>query len=107
MKQIATGIVALFLGAALFFGISFWMSYVTLDIVKLYKIPYLINFDFYQIFGSIIVLAIVRMKTNNQKNDKDSEVEDKFTQSIAQTISGGLNILLIWGLCYAAKYLFS
>ena len=64
-------------------------------------------FDFYQIFGSISVLAIIRMKTDNQKNDKDSEVEDKFIRSIAQTISGGLNILLIWGLCYAAKYLFS
>jgi hypothetical protein len=103
MKQIATIIMALFLGAALFFGISFLMCYVIIDIAKLFSIPYLINFNFYQVFGAIIVLSIARMK-GEKKEDK--EPEDKFAQAVASTISGALNILLIWGMCYTVKFLF-
>ena len=104
MKQIATAIGVLVIGSTLFFGISFLMCYVVIDLIQLFNIPYLKTFSFFNVFGTIIILSIVRMKTENKKSE--SETDDQMVRSIANTISGALSILMLWGLCYIIKYLF-
>ena len=104
MKQIATAIGVLVIAATLFFGTSFLISYAVIDIVRLFDIPYLKTFSFFNIFGVIIVISMIRMKTEHKKSE--GENDDKMIQAISKTISGILSILMLWGLCYIVKYLF-
>lgn len=110
MKQLATIIMTLTVSTVLFFGISFWMCYVILDIIHLFTIPYFINLTMSQVFAIIVILAIARMKTDNTDKSKESieeTAEETMIKAIGRTISGSLTILFIWGLCYIAKYLLS
>jgi hypothetical protein len=79
------------------------MCYVVIDLIQLFDIPYLKTFSFFNVFGAIIILSIVRMKVENKS---DSETDDRMVRSIANAISGALTILMLWGLCYIIKYLF-
>lgn len=103
MKNLATAIGVLIIGSFLFFGISFLMTYVAIDVTRLYQIPYLNTFTFSNMFGLIVVVSMIRTKAQKKTDEDDSE---KFARSIAETISGALTITLLWGLCYIAKYLF-
>lgn len=103
MKQIATAVGALVIASALFFGISFWMSYVIVDLIKLFDIPYLNTFSFFNVFGAIIVISIMRMKAEKKT---EGDTDDHLVRSIANSLSGFVSILLMWGLCYIVKYLF-
>lgn len=103
MKQIATAVGALVIASALFFGISFWMSYVVVDLVRLFDIPYLNTFSFFNVFGTIIIISIMRMKVENKKSEGDTD--DQLVRSISNTLSGFVSILLMWALCYIVKYL--
>ncbi len=104
MKQIASFIGVLFIGSALFFGIGFLVAYVILDLAQLFDVPYLKSLTLWQSFGLTIVFSVLSMKAKPRKND-DPE-EDKIAIGVADSITGALNVLMIWGLCYLANFLF-
>ena len=104
MKQIASAIGVLFIGSALFFGAGFLIAYVILDLAHLFDIPHLKSLSLWQSYGLTIVFSILVMKSKPRKSD-DPE-EDKIAAGVAESITGALNVLMIWGLCYLAKFLF-
>jgi hypothetical protein len=104
MKQIATAIGLLFIGSSLFFGMGFLQTYVLMDLTSLFNVPYLKEIGFWQFFGLVIIFSVLTLKAKPKKDD-DSE-DEKIAHGIAQSISGALTVLMIWGLCYLAKFLF-
>jgi hypothetical protein len=103
MKNLATAIGVLMIGSFLFFGTSFLMTYVSIDLIRLFQIPYLNALTFSNMFGLIAVVSLIRTKAPKRTDEDEAE---KFARSIADTISGALTITFLWGLCYVAKYLF-
>ena len=106
MKQIASAIGILFIGSALFFGVGFLQTFVLLDLAQLFDVPYLKEIGFQQFFGIVVIFSVLTLK-GKPKKDKDEDSEDeKIAHGVASTLSGALNVLMIWGLCYLAKFLF-
>jgi hypothetical protein len=105
MKQIASTIGILFIGSALFFGVGFLQTYVLLDLARLFDVPYLKEIEFWQYFGIVIIFAVLTLKAKPKDKEEDSE-DEKIVNGLAGTISGAINVLIIWGLCYLAKFLF-
>jgi hypothetical protein len=103
MKQLATAISTIIVSAFLFFGLSFLMSYVILDIAQLYSIPFILDFTISQVFASIVILSIARIKIRS-KTDEDAE--DQIVTAIVNIITAVLTISMLWGFCYIIKYLF-
>lgn len=103
MKQLATGLGIIVIGSFLFFGVSLLVTYVVLDLVNLFSIPYLKEFTFWNLFGLVVVFSILNLRSKKTKEDSD-DADDKLVKSIGETISSVITLLMIWGLCYVINY---
>jgi hypothetical protein len=105
MKQLATGLGIIVIGSFLFFGVSFLVTYVMVDLAALFEVPYLKDFTFWNFFGLTVIFSILNIKSKKTKGDED-DADEKLARSIGETLSSVITLLLLWGLCYVVNYFF-
>lgn len=102
MKQLATALGIIVIGSFLFFGVSTLVTYVIADLTRLFQIPYLKEFTFWNLFGLVVVFSILSMRS--KKEDSNAEPDEKMLKTISETISSAIALMMIWGLCYVINY---
>lgn len=80
-------------------GVGLLGAYITLDIAKLYEVPYVSTLNFSQMYGLTIVVGLLK----NRAITKDSE--DDYTPA-AKTAISVVAILAVWAISYMAHGLF-
>lgn len=110
MKSFIQGLLLIVGSFVLNYGLTYFMAYVSTDIIKLYSIPYLINLSIGNIFGFWFVYTLFttkRFELVEKISPKEKKKEDEFFKDDLKTqLTYTVFILLIWGLAYLTHKIF-
>ena len=73
------------------------------SIICLYKIPYLLEFHYYQILGISFVIMITR---NRIKMDPEEEEKPLLPSLLSSSSNRLFRILFVWSVSFAIHYIF-
>ncbi len=100
LKKISS---AVLLSLLIALPLSFLESLTIYCIINLYEIPYLINFEYYQIMGISFIYMITR---NRIRIKNESENEDLLPQILSMSANRLFRIVFVWSVSLAIHYLF-
>jgi hypothetical protein len=75
-------------------------TYIIMDILILYDISFIHQFNFWQVYAVIVVFNIMTVKANVETAEQESdpgETMDKAAKAILKRITG---VILTWGILY-------
>jgi len=73
------------------------------SIIKLYEIPYLTEFKYYQIMGISFIYMITRNRIKAKSEDKE---EDLLHQILTLSANRLFRIVFVWSVAFSIHYLF-
>jgi hypothetical protein len=91
-------IVTILIIAGLF--ISLLTTHVIVDVTMLYQIPYLINFNFVQVYGATLVIGYFTYKHPESKETDSSSFGEQVVKSVTMLLTKVVTILLSWWFAY-------
>lgn len=111
MKSFFLGLIAIAGSFMLTYALTYFMAYVTLDIVKLYSIPYLINLSIGNIFGFWFAYTLFTTKRSDltvklDEKSKKSEKSDFLKGDLKNQLTYFFYICLIWGVAFLTHKIF-
>lgn len=94
------GKVTLFIVAFIsLFLVGIFGTYVILQIITLYQVPYLSTISFIQLYGLILVINIIRYNKDKKEKD-DSPYTKKMGKIFLEIIEKIITFLVFWGLAF-------
>jgi hypothetical protein len=78
------------------------------SVIKLYEIPYLCNFKYYQIMGLSFVIMMTRnrIRFNEDTCEGKDDVKVPSTVIINQSLNRLFRVAFVWGVALVVHYLF-
>lgn len=73
------------------------------SIIKLYEIPYLINFHYYQILGISFIIMITR---NRIRINEEGEEKDLISDIVSLSINRLFRVIFVWSISFSLHYIF-
>lgn len=110
MKGFFLGLIAIVGSFVLTYALTYFMAYVTWDIIRLYSIPYLINLSIANIFGMSFAYTLFTtrrselMVTLDKKSKK--EQNDFLKDDLKTQITYFVFICLVWGISILTHKIF-
>lgn len=101
LKKISS---AILLAIIIALPLSFLEALTVYSIINLYEIPYLVNFEYYQIMG----ISFVLMMTRNRVRfiSEDEKQKDLLPQIIGPSLNRLFRIAFVWSVALAVHFIF-
>lgn len=110
MKGFFLGLIAIIGSFILTYSLTYFMAYVGLDIIHLYKIPYLINLTTGNIFGFWFAYILFTTKRSELVTNLDKKTKkdqgDYFKEDLKLQITYFVFICLVWGIAILTHKIF-
>jgi hypothetical protein len=110
MKGFFLGLIAIFGSFVLTYAMTYFMAYVTLDIIHLYSIPYLINLSIANIFGFWFAYTLFTTKRSELSGNLDKKTQkdqgEFFKNDLKTQITYFVFICLVWGISILTHKIF-
>lgn len=76
-------------------------TYVIISIANLFKLTFITQFSFVQIYGAWVIIGLIRYRYKKPDSEK-KEFTDSMLESFGQIFANVLVILITWGSSYIA-----
>lgn len=96
MEKLLT--IGLLIFASLLIGLL--MTYVIVDVTHLYQIPYLINFNFVQVYGLTLVYHFFTYEQSRDTEKSTAPWHNQVIKAITALLTRASSILLSWWFAY-------
>jgi hypothetical protein len=113
MKGFFLGLIAILGSFVLTYAMTYFMAYVTLDIIRLYSIPYLINLSIANIFGFWFAYTLFTTKRSELMGNLDNKTQktkkdqgEYFKNDLKTQITYFVFICLVWGISILTHKIF-
>jgi len=98
MENLGKEVLAIILIACGFL-LSMLSTYIIVDLVNLFAIPWLKNLSFIQIFGLCIIIGIIKYKPDT-KSEEEKSFSDSLLEGFIKLFGSAIFYLLAWGITY-------
>jgi len=76
-------------------------TYVIISIANLFKLAFITQFSFVQIYGACIIISLIKYRYKKPESEK-KEFSDFMLESFSQIFTNALVILITWGSSFVA-----
>ena len=110
MKGFFLGLIGIVGSFVLTYALTYFMAYVTLDIIRLYSIPYLINLSIANIFGMWFAYTLFTTRRSELMTNLDNKTKkdrgDYLKDDLQIQITYFIFICLVWGVSILTHKIF-